>query len=192
MGLSCYLVDWVYVSMSLILRTEERLVYSNKFFHVYDDIVRFADGKEGTWLRLWEPHAGNGVAVLPVCGDEVGLVKIYRYAISDFQWEIPRGRGIDPDPVVTAKAELNEELGGEPEELIHLGTVNPNSAHLDSHIEMFYACYHTKTESTNDINEVSAIQWVSLYDLTEMVKNNEINDSFTLSAFAAAYLRGLI
>lgn len=178
--------------MSLIFRIKERLVYSNKFFHVYDDIVRFADGKEGTWLRLWEPHAGNGVAVLPVCGNDVGLVKVYRYAISDFQWEIPRGRGIDPDPKVTANAELSEELGGEPDQLTYLGTVNPNSAHLDSHIEMFYAWYRTKTMLTNDNNEVSAIQWVDFYDFTEMIKNNEINDSFTLSAFAAAYLRGLI
>lgn len=188
MGLCCYLADWIL--LSLIVKVKERLVYSNRFFLVYDDLVRFADGKEGAWLKLTEPHKGPGVAVFPVHGDEVGLVSIYRYAISSFQWEIPRGRGVDPDPLVTAKAELYEELGGEPDELVYLGTVTPNSAHFDSRIEMFHARYDTKTVLTNDVNEVSAIKWVSFDDFKGMVKSGEITDSFTLSAFAAAHVHG--
>lgn len=176
----------------MIIRTEERLAYSNRFFNVYDDIVKFPDGHDGTYLRIVEPDKGPGVAVLPMCRDEIGLVKVYRYAISKFQWEIPRGRGSDPDPVVTAVNELTEELGAGPDMLYELGEVTPNSAILDSHITMFYALYNQKTTLTNDTNEVSAIQWVDLYDFKNMVKDHEITDSFTLSVYAAASLHGLI
>jgi len=176
----------------MIRKLTEQVVFSNRFFTIYNDIVAFPDGKEGTWVRIVEPNTGPGVAILPVCNGQVGLVQNYRYAISSYQWEIPRGRGIDSNPEVTAKNELYEELGAEPAELIHLGTVTPNSAHIDNQVEMYYAKYDVQTTETNDRNEVSGIQWVDLDDFRHMIVTSRIIDSFTLAAVAHAQLRKLI
>lgn len=174
----------------IIRRVRDNIVYKNRFFTVYDDPVIFPGGREGTYLRVVEPDKGPPVAVIPFCGNKVALVQQYRYAISELQWEIPRGRSQSEDVEVTARAELVEEIGGEPDQLYYLGDITPNSAILDSRVKVFIGHYFKEVSSPEDTEEVSQVRWVHIVDLQKEIAAGLITDSFTLSAVAYAIING--
>lgn len=90
---------------------EERVVYRNSYATVWDDLVRFPDGRQGTYFR-WRWNAPHGVGVVPVQGEDVILIKNYRYQNQDFSIEIPQGFGEEgAEPVEDAARELLEETG---------------------------------------------------------------------------------
>jgi ADP-ribose pyrophosphatase len=95
-----------------VIRTlEERVVYRNQYVTVFDDQVAFDDGSTGTYFRTrWT--APFGVAIVPVIGESVLLIRLYRYAERCWSVEIPQGFGtIDGDPAADAERELREETG---------------------------------------------------------------------------------
>ena len=88
---------------------ESREVYRGRILRVREDRVRLPNGKEG--VREVVEHPG-GAGILALDGDDVLLVKQYRYAFSRGLTEIPAGkRELGEDPFVTAQRELKEEIG---------------------------------------------------------------------------------
>lgn len=85
-------------------------------------------------------HPG-GVAVLPIDGQEVVLVRQYRVAIGDHVLEIPAGKldGSDEPPPEGARRELEEEIGFAPTTLISLGRMLPSPGYTDEVIHLFAA-----------------------------------------------------
>jgi ADP-ribose pyrophosphatase len=85
-------------------------------------------------------HPG-GVAVLPVDGGRVWLVRQYRVALDRHILEIPAGkRDISGEPPIeTARRELAEELGMVASEWISLGTMAPSPGYTDEIIHLFAA-----------------------------------------------------
>ena len=80
---------------------ESREVYRGRILRVREDRVRLPNGKEG--VREVVEHPG-GVGILALDGDDVLLVKQYRYAFSRVLTEIPAGkREPGEDPFVTAQ-----------------------------------------------------------------------------------------
>jgi 8-oxo-dGTP pyrophosphatase MutT (NUDIX family) len=159
---------------------------------VYDDQVVFPGGNEGRYLRIVESDGRPGVAMLAICGTQVALVRIFRYPLASWEWAIPRGYSHDDDASGSARAELAEELGQEPDQLTSLGTVTPNSGMLTSRVELFLANYTTATGKPMDQKEVAAIKWIDMKILYDEIANGEIQDAFTLSALTCAQARGLI
>lgn len=101
----------------MIRRVEERLVYENAYVRIFDDLVAFPDGHEGTYLRSrWK--APYGVGLVPVAGRRVLLVNGFRYGEGDYSLEMPRGFGAaGRTPEAHALIELREETGLEAERL---------------------------------------------------------------------------
>lgn len=98
---------------------ESREVYRGRILRVREDRVRLPNGKEG--VREVVEHPG-GVGILALDGDDVLLVKQYRYAFSRVLTEIPAGkREPGEDPFVTAQRELKEEIGAAAEAWTDLG-----------------------------------------------------------------------
>lgn len=176
----------------IIRRISENLVYRNEFAVLYDDPVVFPDGSEGSYLRVVESDGAPGVAVLAVCADQVALVQTYRYPVSALEWAVPRGFAHGGDPAATARAELAEELGREPDSLISIGTVTPNSGILASRVELFLGRYATPASVPHDAREVAGIRWIALPDLADEIARGDIQDAFTLSAVTCALARKLI
>ena len=175
-----------------IQRIRENVVYRNQFAAVYDDAVLFADADEGRYLRIVESNGDPGVAVLAVCADCVALVLTYRYPVSAWEWGVPRGFAHGSDPEVTARAELTEELGREPDTLTPIGTVTPNSGILSGRVELFHARYASAVSSPEDTGEVAAVRWLPMAELSSEIASGGIADAFTLAAIACAAARGLI
>jgi hypothetical protein len=175
-----------------IVRQSENLVFSNKYVTVYDDPVRWPDGATGNFLRIVESDGRPGVAVLPVAAGRIGLVKTFRYAVNEWEWGIPRGFGDFADVRRSARAELTEELGALPDDLVPLGIVTPNSGLLSSKVQVFLATYSAPASAPLDRDEIHGVRWPTLEELQSEVAAGQISDSFTLAALSLALLSGRI
>jgi 8-oxo-dGTP pyrophosphatase MutT (NUDIX family) len=174
-----------------IARIAENLVYRNEFVTVYDDPVTFADGGRGSYLRIVESDGCPGVAVLAVAGDKAALVRTYRYPVGTWEWGIPRGFAHGDDPEASARAELAEELGREPEHLARLARMTPNSGLLAGVVQLFIARYPEPVAEPLDRREIAEVRWVPLRTLRAVIAAGEITDGFTLAAVGCAACSGL-
>jgi 8-oxo-dGTP pyrophosphatase MutT (NUDIX family) len=181
-----------------IMRLEEILAYSqpeNPWVKVYFDKVKFPGGSEGRYNRLVECDGRTGVAILPLCGSRVGLVRQFRYPIGRFQWEIPRGFGGEGGAVVQALIELREETGiiAPAKDLIDLGTIYPNSGLLASEVQLFALITDSLGSRTTGTDlEVTEFDWFPISEVLSLANSGVILDSFTLSALLKAAVRGLV
>ncbi|MFP3914669.1 MAG: NUDIX hydrolase [Actinomycetota bacterium] len=111
---------------------------------------------EGVFLRLEEVRLGasdgqvvtrdvvrhpGGVAVLPVDGDRVWLIRQHRVAMGGHIDEIPAGKlDVESEEVAeAARRELQEELGATARHLVHLATMAPSPGYTDEVIEIYAA-----------------------------------------------------
>jgi ADP-ribose pyrophosphatase len=172
--------------------TAVREMYRNRFITVFDDDVRFSSGAEGNYLRIVESNGARGVVALPICGDLIGLVKTYRYALEAFEWGLPRGFAQSIDTSLTVLAELNEELGDKPVAVERLGEMTPNSGLLTSTVDVFVARYDQPIASPTDVQVVSQVKWIRTSDLFDEIRAGRIIDGFTLSTLCLARLAGLL
>jgi ADP-ribose pyrophosphatase len=155
------------------------------------DAVEFPDGARRAYARTVN-RTGDGCAVLPMLGDRVMLTRQFRHAIRRWSLEIPRG-AIEPGQTAdeTAVAEVREEMGGEIIELVPLpflhGSTNLyyNGAHL-------YFARLSKVGAPQLSEAIVSIEQPTLKEFERMIQAGEITDSFTVSAFCHARLRGLI
>jgi 8-oxo-dGTP pyrophosphatase MutT (NUDIX family) len=175
-----------------IRRLREVLVHANRFVRVYDDEVEFPSGSRGSYVRLVPAVAGPGVALLAVCDGLIALVRTYRYPIGDWQWGLPRGLAHDTDPLVTAAAELREELGAEAAGLRVIGSFTPDSGLEDIHVHVVVATVEDRTGRPQDVDEVAAVRWVTVDQLWEMAANGRLDDGMTLAALAIAQAKGAL
>ena len=175
-----------------IRRLQENLVYKSRFAAIYDDVVAFPDGTHGNYLRIVESQGKQGVAILPVCEDQIALVRVYRYPLGSWEWGIPRGFAHGTDPEKSARNELEEELGQGPDRLLPMGTLTPNSGLLASSVKLFLAQYAAAVSQPVDRQEVAEVRWVSTRVLCDEIAHGQIKDAFTLSALVCAKVRGHI
>lgn len=140
----------------------------------------------------------TGVAVLPIYFKnskegkqeiEVGLIKIYRHAVEQSLWEIPKGF-LDPDEslVDCAKRELAEEMGIENiQEMLSLGSVMPEASLMRAEIMVFAAkieeseLLKAKQFKVTEIGH-EKVQFFPLKDALKLAER-EITDPCTLAAF---------
>lgn len=85
-------------------------------------------------------HPG-GVAVLPVDGDRVWLIRQHRAPFGTPVDEIPAGKldRRDDDPRGAATRELREELGATARQWTHLATMAPSPGYTDEVLEIYAA-----------------------------------------------------
>lgn len=138
------------------------------------------DGRESP--RDVIDHPG-GVAVLPLDGDVVILVRQYRVAVDQVITEIPAGR-IDPTdatPEDAARRELAEELGATPVRLIRLGTTLVSPGYTSERIHLFAAegilWGQRRPEGAEERTaQIIRVPWE---ETLSMVENGEITDAKT-------------
>lgn len=113
-------------------------VYRDPWFRVErDDVIR-PDGEPGTYTVV---HLKPGVCVLALDEDrQVALTKEFHYAVGRTTIEAVSG-GIEPgeDPLLTAKRELQEELGITAKNWQEMGLVDPFTASILSPTRMYLA-----------------------------------------------------
>lgn len=156
-------------------------IYQGKVINVRVDDVMLPNDKEAK--REIVEHRG-GVGIIPFDGENVYLVRQYRYALRQELIEIPAGkREFDEKPIETAKRELYEEIGATAKNFIYLGEFYPTVGYCEEIIYLFLA---TDLKFSNrlhlDPDEFLSVYKVKLNDAINMVKSNEIKDAKTVIA----------
>lgn len=164
--------------------TKTGIVAEDEYLLWLRDAVLFPNQQLGTYIRLFEKPLGkSGVAVLPIFGDNILLIRHFRHASGQWHWEIPRGY-CDPNETIyeTATRELAEEIGASISRIKELGQYHPNTGLLGSSITIVQAevSAYDKVDTSECISELIEVSKASF---KSMVANGEIDDGFTLSAF---------
>jgi ADP-ribose pyrophosphatase len=170
---------------------EVGVVLRDPWFYVVRDAVEFPDGGRRTHARAVN-RLGNGAAALPVLGGRIVLARHFRHAVRRWLLEIPRG-AIEPgqSPEDTARAEIEEEIGGRVLRIVPLGflygtsNLSANGAHL----------FLAELEAIGEpqVGEgIGAIEEYSVAEFEDLLLRGDILDSFTVAAYAHAKLRQLI
>ena len=168
-----------------------RLACENSKFQVFLDDVEAPDGQQVNDYLVIKPRvrvAGEvtGIAVMPVVEGQVGLLRLYRHAIQDMVWEIPRGF-IDAGESgrTAAMRELEEETGlvCRDGDLVSCGHILPEAGVLDARIHVFAAlrCLRGRPFSNDEFGH-REFRLFGHSDLRSMVDNGLIQDPSTLVA----------
>ena len=163
---------------------ESREVYRGRILRVREDKVLLPNGKTGT--REVVEHPG-GVGILALDGDEVLLVKQFRYAFSKVLTEIPAGkREKGEEPFVTAQRELKEEIGAEAAEWTELGALIASPGCYGETLYLYLACGLTFGETHPDEDEFLEVERVPFDEAAAMCMDGRITDAKTVAAILKA------
>jgi 8-oxo-dGTP pyrophosphatase MutT (NUDIX family) len=166
-----------------IRRVDEVIAYQNPFITVFDDSVEFAGGNLGRHVRIRSGNGHPGVVVVPYAEGKLALVKVYRYPLLSYQWGFPRGFAHSEDPLITARVELEEELGMSGN-LELIGWFTPDSGILESRVAVVLAKSEACVMSPTDTDEVHDVQWIRISALKQKLGSEEYDDGMSMAALA--------
>ena len=161
-----------------------REVYRGRIIRVREDTVLLPNGKEGR--REVVEHPG-GVGILALDGDDVLLVRQYRYAFSRVLTEIPAGkREPGEEPSVTARRELKEEIGAEAEKWTELGALIASPGCYGETLYLYLAQELTFGATHPDEDEVLDVLRMPFDQAVEQCMRGELTDAKTVAALLKA------
>ncbi len=135
----------------------------------------------------------TGVSILPVAEDRIGLIKVFRHAVGDFFWEVPRGF-IDPGESAETAAvrELREEtwLKCREKDLLTLGFITPEAGVLAARLQLFVAlnCVQDDSYIANEIGH-QEFRFFESRQVASMIEQSEIQDPSTIVIYFKYILR---
>jgi ADP-ribose pyrophosphatase len=172
------------------------VMYEDAYIKLVKDPVRFPSGRIGTYIRTIPAVDGTGVVVLATVPDgRIVLVRHFRHGCREWHWEFPRGFG-EPglDGPANVGKELGEELGAAPTGVDPIGRLD------DQESDLRVGVYHARIEGIAEhdltagaIEEgIDEVRLVTGTRLREMIAGGEVDDMFTLGAYALAQAAGVI
>lgn len=168
-------------------RLDTRDIYPGRTIHVAVDKVRLPNGKV---MDMELVHHKGAVAVVPVIGDDVLMIRQYRYATGGWLLEIPAGK-LEPDekPETCAIRETEEETGFRPSELEPLGWIWTTPGFCDEKIWLYLATGLEETRQGLDEDEVLELERMPLQEAVDKAVRGEIHDGKTVCALLRAASR---
>ena len=161
-----------------------REVYRGRIIRVREDTVLLPNGKEGR--REVVEHSG-GVGILALDGDDVLLVRQYRYAFSRVLTEIPAGKREPGEaPSVTARRELKEEIGAEAGRWTELGTLIASPGCYGETLYLYLAQELTFGATHPDEDEFLDVLRMPFDQAVEQCMRGELTDAKTVAALLKA------
>jgi ADP-ribose pyrophosphatase len=166
-----------------------KLVYDSPWWRLYEDDTARPNGSQGIYIRVETTSGAGAIMVVPrtPAGKHL-LIRTYRYPVKQELWEFPAGLvEPDEDPVETATRELEEETGLHASSAKLIGTQFPVSGLISDTFYTVLAEVPETDESSLKLQEDEGIvgaKFVTLDELLQMVRNNEICDGVTLGVIA--------
>ena len=154
-------------------------IYKGHVVSLKKDTVLCPNGEQS--LREIITHRG-GVGILIKVDDKFIIEKQFRYALGKEIYELPAGKlEADEEPLEAAKRECLEETGYKPLEMIHLGDMSPTCGYSTEIIHFYYCPKSVKQERHLDSDEVIDLMYLSLEEIEQMIKEDQIIDSKILA-----------
>lgn len=168
------------------------IIYESPWRYLVVDLVKNSAGMLFAYERIIPTKTG-GVAILPVYGDGIVLIREYRHPVNEWKWEIPRGFGTAGfSATQNAEKELFEETGLEAKEVRCLGQMNTDSGLTSDHADLFLAEIkemNLSLEHKESKEEIQKVRFFTMAEIQEMIATGKITDSFTLSALGIWQLK---
>jgi 8-oxo-dGTP pyrophosphatase MutT (NUDIX family) len=160
----------------------------NPYFSVLLQHVVVPDGTERVYYTVNFPSPAVGVIARR--GDDVLLVRQYRFIVDEYVWAIPSG-GVSEGESVTAAAarELEEETGYRAGRIEPLMFCYASYGCSNQRYEIFIADDLVDTGIAVDANEVIETRWFSKEELVELILKNGVVDNLSLSPLLLMLLR---
>jgi len=138
-------------------------------------------------VRVVVRHPG-AVAIVPLLGDELLLIRQYRAAVDRALLEIPAGK-LDVEgeaPELTARRELEEEIGYRAGALHPLATFFTTPGFSNERMHLFVATDLEAVGATphGAEEEVADVVRVAIDDVADLVRSGEVEDAKTLVALS--------
>lgn len=150
-------------------KLSSKSVFKGSLLDIYVDEVQVHNGNRK--VREYTKHPG-AAAVIPILPDgKIGLIRHYHYPPTDqIHIEVPAGK-IDPgeDIEVTAKRELQEEIGYIPHKLTFLTKINPCIGYSDESIWLYLGEDLEKIDSFSTGDESIEFYPVTFNEAVELV-----------------------
>lgn len=156
---------------------QKETVFAGRMIKLDRDTVRLPNGVETTREVVRHPGA---VAIVALKGDELLLVRQYRYPIEQITLEIPAGK-LDPgeEPLDCAERELREEIGYRGT-LEHLGTFFSTPGFTDEVMHLYRATDLVWDPLTADDDEFLKVESIPWEEAKKKAYSGEFNDAKTL------------
>jgi 8-oxo-dGTP pyrophosphatase MutT (NUDIX family) len=168
-----------------IIQVSSKIVYTNPWMTVREDVIRRGDGSEGTYAVVDKP---DFALVIPFEHDGFWLIEQYRYPVSHRSWEFPQGTfpsgqtGTDEE---LATRELREETGLTAGSIVQLGRLHSAKGLSSQAYTVWLARDLTHGSPEREPEEQDMRQrWVSSQTFEQMARGGQITDDATLAAFA--------
>ena len=162
-----------------------KIKHKNNWWNYQIDRYIFPTGKEGEYHYV---HTAGSAFIIPILDDgKILLVKQYRYLNDSISLEFPGGgikEGQKPEDI--ARKELIEETGFKGD-LEKVGKFNPYNGITDEICHVFIARnLKQSTEETKDESEEFEIVNLSVEEMEEQIRTNEIYDGMTMASWTLA------
>ena len=177
-----------------------RIISSNEVFNIKYFSVEDDEGNKVPDYLIIEPKIINqdnisGACIMPILDTKIGLLNNFRPALNQFCLEIPHGFHEKDETIEeTSLRELEEETGliGNKESLVDLGIMAPDSGIINGRVKIFLV--NVKKKRTSIVNEfgLGKLSFYSPLEITNLIRENKLIDSFTLIAFYRAIVEGHI
>ena len=167
------------------------IVYRDQYRMILRDAVRFPNGLLGTYVRIVR-NGVPGVIVFPIYQGQILLIRHFRHSTRTWHIEVPRGYGEEGSSgEENARRELKEEIGATISRLVSLGQAYPDTGAFSEYNTFFYAEVETYGAIEADEAIVELLP-TPIPEFERMIRENEIEDGFTITAYGLARARGLL
>lgn len=156
-------------------------VFNGNLLKIYQDQVQLPNGQSS--IREFIKHPGASACIPLFPNSKIGLVKQFRYSISQKTYEIPAGKiDIGETPLDCARRELEEEIGYQAHKFTLLTQIYPAAGFCNEIIFIFLAEKLIETSTNFDNDEFLELKQTKIEDALEMVKKGLISDAKTIIA----------
>jgi len=164
---------------------DHKIVYQNPWTTFYEDSVVRPDGKDGIWGIA---NVGPGTAILALDKNRnVYLANGYMYANDKEMLVLPGGKRDEGESSLDcAKRELEEELGLQSEEWVHLGSYHVYPAIIEDETNIYLALNATEHTASDPDGENFTIKKIPLSKAVTMVMNGDIHHAMAAQAIMQA------
>lgn len=169
---------------------DKKIVYKNKFFRIFEGEVKLPDGK---FHKLYGMDRSDGVAIIPIKNNKLVILKHFRSAIENWDYELPMGYiNKGESKRAAAVRELKEETGYDAKEIRYLFSSYSTAGYSKQQAHFFLAvCGKHANNKNPDKSEFTKTEFVTLNESLKMIKEHKIRGAVTIQAllYYARYLK---